>query len=195
MQTDAKPVFFIMGPQGSGKGTQAKLLAEKLSLFHWDMGRILREEHDFRLSDGTTVGEIIDRGVYLTDEQLVEILKKRLDAIPSGQGIIFDGVPRRIDQAQFLLDHLRSLGFTDFTTLYIEVSRDESVKRLMLRAEKEQRVDDTPEGIALRLKQFDELVGPLVEYLKTRTRVLTVDGNPPIPEVTRSIDETLGMAR
>jgi len=188
---NTKPVFFIMGPQGSGKGTQAKILAEKLGLFHWDMGAVLREEHDFTLSDGSTVGGIIDKGIYLTDAQLIEVLKKRLGSIPPGQGIVFDGLPRRIGQADFILQYLGSLGFADFTTLVVDVSREESVKRLMLRAEKEKRVDDTPEAIALRLKQAEELTGPLIEFMKTRTRIVTVDGNPPISEVTREIDEAL----
>ena len=187
------PVFFIMGAQGAGKGTQAKLLVKKLGLFHWDMGAILREDHDFRLLDGNTVGDITDRGAYLSDDQLIEILQRRLGMIPAGKGIVFDGVPRRLGQAQFLLDHLHGRGYAEAVVVYIDVAREESIRRLTLRAEKEKRIDDTPEAIASRLKLTDELTGPLLAYLKGKARLVTVDGNPPVPQVTKNIWHALGI--
>ena len=187
------PVFFIMGAQGAGKGTQAKLLVKKLGLFHWDMGAILREDHDFRLLDGNTVGDITDRGAYLSDDQLIEILQRRLGMIPAGKGIVFDGVPRRLGQAQFLLDHLHGRGYAEAVVVYIDVAREESIRRLTLRAEKEKRIDDTPEAIASRLKLTDELTGPLLAYLKGKARLVTVDGNPSVPQVTKNIWHALGI--
>ncbi|MDO8516007.1 MAG: nucleoside monophosphate kinase [bacterium] len=186
-------VLILYGPQGSGKGTQAKILADKLGLFQWDMGAILRDEHDFKLTNGKTVGEIIDKGILLADPELLEVIKHLLPNISKDQGIIFDGIPRRIGQAKFLLDYLRSLGFVDFKTLFINVSREESMKRLMLRAQIQKRVDDTPESIERRLKQYDELTAPLLEYLKTQMDVITVNGDPPIPEVTKEINSALGI--
>ena len=93
--------IFMLGPQGSGKGTQARLLAEKMGFFFWEMGAILRANRDFVLANGEKVGDIMDRGDYLSDAQLLEILKLKLKDIPESKGIIFDGVPRRIGHAKF----------------------------------------------------------------------------------------------
>ena len=150
MKTD---IIFIVGPQGSGKGTQAKLLAEKLGFFWWDMGQVLREERDWKLKDGMTVGEIIDKGILLSDEQVLEVFKARMAKLPPGKGVIFDGIPRRVGQADYLFDFLKKQGKDDFITLYVSLPREESMKRLLRRAAIEMRSDDTPEGIELRLKQ------------------------------------------
>ncbi|MFH0890931.1 MAG: nucleoside monophosphate kinase [Candidatus Liptonbacteria bacterium] len=110
-------VIFIMGPQGSGKGTQARVLAGKLNMYYWEMGGILRASKNFVLKDGKTVGEIIDRGIYLTDDQLGEIVRPKFKLLPVNQGIIFDGIPRRLSQAEFLLGYLKDLGkkkYVDF---------------------------------------------------------------------------------
>src|SRR3989344_5286024 len=95
-------VIFVMGPQGSGKGTQAKILAEKLGFFHWEMGGILRGMKEYAFENGETAGAIMDRGDYLTDEQLAKIVDVKLRDIPADKGVIFDGLPRRMGQAQSL---------------------------------------------------------------------------------------------
>jgi len=186
-----KPVFFILGPQGSGKSTQAKILAQKFDLFYWEMGDILRELGQGNTPLGKQVRELTDQGVLLSDEMIIEVAKQKLHELPSDRGIIFSGIPRRTGQGVFLLEYLRSNGWTNLITLYIDVPRAEGVKRLLLRANAEHRVDDTPEAIDFRLKQFEEAIAPVVEHLKVSTRFITIDGTPPIPEVTREIDEAL----
>ena len=87
--------IFILGPQGSGKGTQGRLLAEKLGFFFWEMGGVLRANRDFVLADGEKVGEILDRGAYLSDAQLFEILNLKppdsfsINSVSSGSGACF----------------------------------------------------------------------------------------------------------
>ncbi len=186
--------IFMMGPQGSGKGTQAKILAERLGFFHWDMGAILRQERSRKLSNGRTVGEIIDTGTYLTDLELIEVLESRLKEMPLDKGIIFDAVPRRLGQAEFLLDFLRARDKGEFWTVYIEIPAEESIKRLLLRAEIEGRTDDTREKIEKRLKQHEEATTPILGYMRENTRLVTIDGRPPIPEVTAEINKALGLA-
>ncbi len=185
--------IFLMGPQGSGKGTQAKLLAEKLGFFHWEMGAILRGMKEYRFADGQTVGGIMDAGYYLSDEQLIEIISKRLSEIPADQGIIFDGLPRRIGQARFVIDWLRGRGKKELLTIFLALPREESLKRLALRAEIEKRADDTPEKIELRLKQYEEATLPILDYMKEQTRFIELDGRPSIPEVTKAIFKSLGL--
>lgn len=93
-------VIFIVGPQGSGKGTQGKRLADKLGFLFWGMGDVLREIQ----SDIVFASKIamLNRGTLLPDDLIIEILKNRLPKIPAEKGIIFDGVPRRVGQAEFL---------------------------------------------------------------------------------------------
>lgn len=185
--------IFMMGPQGSGKGTQARILSERLGFFHWDMGAILRQEHGFKLSTGQTVGEIIDTGTYLADPQLIEVIKDKLNELPADKGVIFDAVPRRIGQAQFLMDWLRAHGKSNFATIFLDLGREESIKRLMLRSKMENRVDDTPAGIENRLRQYQEATLPILDYMRQNTGFFAIDGRPPIPEVTAQINHALGL--
>ena len=186
-------VIFILGPQGSGKGTQAEILAHTLGFFYWEMGAILRAQRDTVLSDGSKIGDIIDNAHYLTDPQLIEVLAQNIKSIPKDKGIIFDGVPRRVGQAKFLMDYLRSIGFSRMVTVYIDVVPEESMKRLLLRAQVQGRPDDTPEGITRRLAQAQELTGPVLDYLKGETRVFMIDGHPSIPEVAQQIAQALHL--
>ncbi|HUX35519.1 MAG TPA: nucleoside monophosphate kinase [Candidatus Paceibacterota bacterium] len=185
--------IFIMGPQGSGKGTQARLLAEKTGFFFWEMGGILRANRDFILENGEKVGDIIDRGGYLSDPQLIEILKLKLPMIPAGKGIIFDAIPRRIGQAEFILNWLAERGSRNLVTIFLNLSLEESLKRLMLRAETEKRVDDTPAAIQSRLKLYQEVTLPMLDYMRTNTEFVEIDARPAIPEVAAQIDKAIGL--
>ncbi len=185
--------IFIMGPQGSGKGTQARLLADKLGFFFWEMGGILRANHDFILSNGQKVGDIIDKGGYLTDSQLIEILKLKLPEIPEGKGIIFDAIPRRIGQAEFILNWLKEKNRENLVTIFLDLPLDESLKRLLHRAETEKRVDDTPDAIQSRLKLYKEVTLPILDYMRANTKFIEIDGRLSIPEVTKEIDKAIGL--
>src|ERR1041385_1118048 len=118
-------IFFI-GPQGSGKGTQAKLLAAKLNFYFWEMGGILRQVAGEQTDLGQRVKNLVDHGVLLTDEQLSEVVDSRLSKIPKDQGVIFDGIARRIGQAEFLLNFLKQQGRENLTTLFINIPKEES---------------------------------------------------------------------
>ncbi|MBI5220743.1 MAG: nucleoside monophosphate kinase [Candidatus Liptonbacteria bacterium] len=183
-------IFFI-GPQGSGKGTQARLLAERLGFFYWEMGGISRELTREDSPLGRRAKELNDQGILFPDDMIFEMVRSRLSQIPAGQGIVFDGIPRRLNQAHFLLDLLRSLGRTSFLTIHLPIPQEESLKRLLLRAEIEKRVDDTREKIERRLEQYAEETLPVVEYLRAATKFVEIDGQPPIPEVTKEINAAL----
>ena len=190
----APEIIFIMGPQGCGKGTQARVLAEKLNMYYWEMGGILRASKEFKLSDGQTVGEIIDGGKYLTDEQLTEVIEPRLKSLEVGQGIIFDGIPRRMGQADYLFNCLAGRGYKNLMTLYVYLPREESIKRLLLRAKIEKRVDDTRESIESRLKEHETATLPILDYMKAKTQFIEIDGKPSIEEVTKEIFRVLDMS-
>ena len=185
-------VIFIAGPQGSGKGTQGKKLADKLGFFFWGMGGILREIQN----EQSPLHEKLagaDRGTLLPDDVIIEIVKDRFAKVPQGQGVVFDGVPRRIGQAEFLIPFLRDRGHHQFATVFLDLPREESLKRLVLRAQHEERVDDTPEAILRRFAFYDEEMPPLIEYLKRETQYFDIDGTPAVEAIERNIENVLGL--
>lgn len=183
--------IFIAGPQGSGKGTQGKKLADKLGFLFWGMGGILRDmESDLQFAARISM---LDKGTLLPDEIIIEILQKRLEDIPKDKGIVFDGVPRRVAQAEFLIGYLRERGCKNIATVLLSLPRQESIKRLVSRAEKEGRADDTPEAIERRFEYYDEMMPPLIEYLKKTTNFFEVDGSVSVEGVERSINDALGI--
>ena len=185
-------IFFI-GPQGSGKGTQAKMLASELNFFYWEMGGILRALRTEETELAKKVTGLIDQGVLLPDEILLEVVKSKLTEIKPEQGIIFDGIPRRIGQAEFLMDFLKNQGRQNFVTLFVNLPKEESLARLLLRAQKENRADDTPEKIEFRLKQYEQDTLPVIDYLKSRTHFVEIDGRPEITQVTQAIHAALEL--
>ena len=186
-------IFFI-GPQGSGKGTQAKLLAQKLGFFYWEMGAIFREIANQDGELGKKVAEAINHGIYLDDETTLAIVKEKMATMSQDQGIIFDGLPRRVSQGEYLLPFLKSIGKGKWMTIFLDLPHDESVGRLLHRAETEGRKDDTKESIERRLAQYTAETIPVLDYLRSRTTFLTINGRPPIAAVTEEIDKQLGLS-
>ncbi len=185
-------IIFVAGPQGSGKGTQGKRLAEKLGFLFWEMGGTLRA---ILAEAGPLAGRIkaIDHGTLLDDDLIIEILKQKLPLIPAGSGVIFDGVPRRVRQSEFMVAWWRERGEEDrLATVYIDLSRDECKRRLLLRAETEGRADDTPEAIDRRFRDFDDEIHAAMEYLKDHTKFITIDGAPAPDAVAAAIEAALG---
>jgi len=185
-------VIFVAGPQGSGKGTQGKRLADKLGFLFWEMGGTLRAIR----ASGTPLAEKIsamERGASLSDELIIEVLKDQLPSIPLGKGVIFDGVPRRLGQGQFLVEYLKEHGVNKMATIFIDVPREECVRRLLLRAQHESRVDDTPEAIAQRFRDYDEAIKAPMDYLRAQTKFITVDGTPAPDVIAANINKALGV--
>ncbi len=183
--------IFLIGPQGSGKGTQAKILAVKLNFFHWEMGGILRAVAKEDTDLGKKTKDLVDQGVLLTDEQLYEVVDSRLAQIPRDTGIIFDGIPRRVAQAEHIMEYLRKQGKTNLATLYISLPEEETMSRLLKRAQIENRADDTPEKIKFRLDQYKKDTMPVLDYLKSNTHFVEIDGAPNVEEVTQKIYQSL----
>ncbi len=184
----------MMGPQGSGKGTQARNLEQKLGFFYWEMGAILRNMRDYTLSNGKIIASIIDEGDYLSDEELYEVLDEELRHIPQSQGIIFDGLPRRVGQAKYIVEWLHDRGRKNLCTIFLDLHKEESVRRLLRRAEIEHRPDDTEAGIERRLAQYAEVTVPALDYMRAYTNFIDIDGRPSIPEVSEAIETALGIS-
>lgn len=209
--------YIFIGPQGSGKGTQAKFLVQKLDAEFVEMGGLLREISKQETEFGKHVKSLIDNGILLTDQDIEKILTEKLSQIDTTKKVIFDGVPRRIGQAEFLLKTLSDLQRTDIVTIYVNLPRVETFKRLSLRrvceackspaisnADPNQvcekcggkliiRKDDTPEAITKRLDLYENETLPVVDLLKERTRLVEIDGDQPIEKVRTDINQALGL--
>jgi len=187
-------IFFI-GPQGSGKGTQAKLLAEKTGFFYWEMGQILRDIGKSGTELGKKITDLIDQGLLVGNDLLLDVISHQLSQLPPNKPVIFDGVPRKLSQAEFLLKHLAEMGYKKFLTIFIDLPKQESLHRLLLRAKTEGRKDDTQEAIELRLQQYEDDTIPVIDYLKQRSTFVKIDGKPPVEEVTKQINEALASVQ
>ena len=157
-----KIVFF--GPPGSGKGTQAKLLAKELNLLHLSTGDILRE----KLSDGDTLSiklkQIMSSGNLVSDEILNQIIANKLMSEECSNGFILDGYPRTISQSEFLLSFFKSNNLILDVIFNFKIDFKIVEERIVLRAKKEQRSDDNIDVIKTRLDKYIEETYPVSQF-------------------------------
>ena len=155
-QRRAMKSLILIGPQGSGKGTQAKLLAAEFGYTIFETGGVLRQiaKEDSEL--GKQVKEITTRGDLVPNEIVMEIVRDFVNnKADKTQPIIFDGIPRSEEQRQSLETLLADLD-RDFQVLHVVLTEDEVFSRLMKRAEIEGRADDNPDAIRKRIQNFYE---------------------------------------
>ncbi len=185
-------IVFI-GPPGSGKGTQAKCLVERLSIVHLSTGDMLRRAR----ADGTDLGnkaaEYMDRGQLVPDELVVEIVAERIAQPDCQAGCLFDGFPRTIAQAETLDAKLAEAGTPLDMVLELQADADELARRMLERAKIEGRADDTPETIAQRMEVYREQTSPLLDYYRQRGKLVTIDGMGTPDEVFGRICEVVGV--
>ena len=211
----------LLGPPGSGKGTQAKFLAERYHIPHVSTGDMLREEVRNKTSLGLKAKEIMDQGGLVSDEIVSAMILKRLDQEDCARGVILDGYPRTVEQAQVLDGILAELGRTLERVILVDVPDEEIVRRLGGRrscpkcgkvyhliysppadgvhcdvdgAELVQRDDDKEEVIRQRLVQYHEKTQPLVDFYANRALLATVDGSQSMEAVTAAIVEAIGAS-
>ena len=206
--------LIIFGPQGSGKGTQADKLSERLNLAHIETGQIFREISREKTALGKIVFGFNERKEMIPDNLTVEVLKTYLEKIPTLQGVILDSAPRTEGQIELVENLLASLGRKIDKAVYITLPYEESVARISKRYAcavcyrhfvlgKDiqspqdvcptcagpiiQRGDDTPEGIAKRLDTFYQITMPVIEYYRQKGLLVEIDGNRDVEEVFEDI--------
>ena len=173
-----------MGPPGAGKGTQAKILSDQYNLVHLSTGDILRNEIDNQTTIGLDAKNYMDQGLLVPDEVLLSMMENTLTNLKES-GIILDGFPRTIPQAEGLDAIFKKLGLNIDMVINIYVDKEILINRLIKRAEDSGRSDDTKEVIVNRQNVYLELTAPLLEFYKNE--VINVDGDGTIEEVTQRV--------
>jgi adenylate kinase len=183
----------VLGPQGSGKGTQAKLIAKTYGIPQIATGDMIREMKELDTELGRRVKEIYDRGDLVDDATIVELIESRLDRGDTIPGFILDGFPRNTAQAEALDELLHRLGRDLDVVFELQVGdREVLLDRIAKRAVEEGRSDDTPEAIRKRLEIYERETAPLVEYYRsTRGNVVGIHADQPVDAVFAEIRATL----
>ena len=172
--------ILLLGPQGSGKGTQAKRISAEYGIPHIATGDMLR----VAIAAGTTLGQqvkpILERGELVPDELMIELIRERLEEPDAADGFVLDGFPRTMPQAEALDAMLREIGRELTVVFALQVSDEICIERLLRRAREEQRPDDTPEAIRTRLELYHRETEPLIEHYRTLGVLVPIhaDGTP-----------------
>lgn len=182
----------LIGPPGSGKGTQGERLAARLGLEHLAAGDLLRAEVASRTPLGLEVAAIMQRGELVPDSIILELLMPRVLSASAAKGYLLDGFPRTVEQAREARELSRHTGAGPDAVIYLDAPRDELVRRILARAAIEGRADDNPETVANRLRVFDDATAPLVEHYRDRGLLHVVNADQHEDEVTRDILAALG---
>ncbi len=170
--------FVFLGGQGSGKSTQAKLLADYLNLPLVEMGQIFREKSQDNDEEGQAIRDRLAAGELVPDNIAVSTLQKKISNADFKEGYILDGYPRNAAQLEGLEPDIDKVFF-------VKVSDEEAIKRLSLRA----RADDSKEALRRRLQIYHEQTEPLLEKFNEEGKLITIEGERTIEEIHNDIRE------
>lgn len=209
--------FIIIGPSGSGKGTQAEFISQNFGgQKHLVMGELLREIAGQETDLGMKIKKTINCGKWVEDKLANQVIKEALEKIDETRGVILDGYPRTVEQAKYLDELLKKLDRGQLIVINLIVSPKSVVYRLLNRkvcdkcgqlyhppeslerkkckkcgGKLARREDDTEGVIKKRLSEFREKAKSVVEYYKKKGKVVDINGEPIIPEVSNQIKEKL----
>jgi adenylate kinase len=189
--------LILLGPPGSGKGTQAQRLVHRYGIIQLSTGEMLRAAVAAQTPVGLKAKDIMAGGGLVPDEIVVGIISDRLDQPDMAKGFILDGFPRTVPQAQALDDLLKKKHIRLDAVVELRVNESALLARVetrvaeMIARGEEVRIDDTPEVLSKRLASYRALTEPLIHYYSERRKLLTVDGMMTIEHVTREINRIL----
>jgi adenylate kinase len=190
--------LLIVGPQGSGKGTQGIRIAEAFGIPAISTGDVFRGAVAAGTELGTQVKAIIEAGDLVSDELTSAVVRDRLSQADAQGGFLLDGYPRNLTQVMHLDEFLEGRDESLDAVIELSVPRDESIARLSLRAQEQGRTDDTEEVIANRLAIYERETAPILGVYGTRGIVDEIDGVGSLDEITARIVAALearGLAR
>ena len=189
--------LILLGPPGSGKGTQAQRLVQRYSIVQLSTGEMLRAAVAAQTPVGLRAKDVMASGGLVPDDVVIGIISDRIDQPDAANGFILDGFPRTVPQAEALDELLKKKHLKLDAVIELRVNESALLERVETRVAQmrergeEVRVDDTPEVLTKRLASYRALTEPLIHYYSERRKLLTVDGMMTIESVTREIDRIL----
>ena len=187
-------IIILLGPPGSGKGTQANFIQSKLSIPHLSTGDILRQSVKNETNLGSKVKDIMAKGKLVSDELVLDVIKERVSQSDCDQGFILDGYPRNIVQAESLNMVLKDINRNIDKILFLDVDFAVLHSRIESRSkenEKEKRADDTSEILIKRLDEYKSQTAPLGEYYSNDKKFKKINGMNSISQVSLDIENFL----
>jgi adenylate kinase len=181
----------LLGPQGSGKGTQAKRIEAEYGIPHIATGDMLRNAIAQETELGQQVKPILESGELVPDDLMIDLIRERLEQPDTEDGFILDGFPRTPAQADALDTMLSEIDRELSIVFEFQLPDDIATERLLRRAELEGRTDDTPEVIARRLALYHQQTEPLIEHYRAQGNLVGIHAGRTVNEVFSEIQEAL----
>jgi adenylate kinase len=185
----------LLGPPGSGKGTQAEALRASYGIPHIATGDIFRALVQADTPLGAQLKGYLDRGELVPDGVVIDVIRHRLGLPDAQDGFILDGFPRTVPQAQALDALLAELGRPLDAVLYLQADRQTLIERLTHRAQLEDRSDDRPDVIPHRIDVFLEQTAPLIDYYRQQNKLKLIDGSQTPDRVGAALREVIDTAQ
>jgi adenylate kinase len=185
--------LLVLGPQGSGKGTQAERLSTAHGIPHVSTGEMFRAAVSAATELGKRVEPILAAGELVPDDLTVALIRERLAEPDAAAGFVFDGFPRTLAQAEALDAMLAEIGRSLDAILFFDLADEIALERLLGRAKDEGRDDDTPDAIARRLEIYHEQTEPVVERYRAGGKLVPVRAERSVGEVAAEIEEALTL--
>jgi adenylate kinase len=183
--------ILLLGPQGAGKGTQARRIAAEYDISHIATGDMLRAA----ISDGTLLGKqveaIVNAGELVSDDLMISLIRQRLAQPDTQSGFVLDGFPRTTAQAEALDELLGEIGRSFSVVFALQIPDAVAFERLRLRARVEGRADDTDEAIRRRLEHYHRETEPLIEHYRVRGNLVPIHAERSEGEVFAEIQAAL----
>lgn len=183
--------ILLLGPQGSGKGTQAKRIQAEYGIPHIATGEILRAAIDAGSDLGLRVKPIVESGQLVPDGLMIDLIRERLGEDDAQDGFILDGFPRTLPQAEALDEMLTDIGRELSIVFGFQLEDEIGIERMLRRAEIEGRKDDTPEAIAERLRLYHEQTEPLIGHYRAKGNLVGIHAHRTVDEVFTEVQEAL----
>ena len=182
----------LLGPQGAGKGTQAKRISAEYGIPHIATGEMLRAAIAARTELGHRVESIVNAGELVPDDLMIALIRDRLAQDDTDAGFVLDGFPRTTAQAEALDAMFNEIGRTFNVVFSLQIPDEVAFERLQQRAQLEGRADDTDDAIQRRLDNYHRETEPLIEHYRTRGNLVTIHAdrseNEVFTEIQRALD-------
>jgi adenylate kinase len=183
--------LLVLGPQGAGKGTQAKRIAADYALPHVSTGDMFRAAIAAGTALGKRVAPILAAGELVSDEITLALIEERLAETDALKGFVLDGFPRNLAQAEALDAMFRKIHRRLDAVLFFDLPDDIATERMLKRAEEESRPDDTPDVIARRLAIYHDQTEPIVEHYRATGTLVPLHAERTVPEVYEEVQDAL----